>query len=255
MCLTILRETLSRLEKRKDKEHTILMRKAEDQDNAIKEVGSRAQEILSRQTHARDSMQSGFESLQRGLNHADGRIEDVSKETTSIQTSLISMRSIGEQLLYFIRTFPAEIRQMLQNVVATNMRTYTLLLQIQGDITRPPTMLLQDNIWFEDALGRVRELPYAWFRHWEIFEGMLQAEFRNIPGSRRVREELYDISVNSFWGTRIEKDEWSKRVFPGSKVSMSMLAAVPFRKGNRCPRPLCIGQMLISMPCYGVMRW
>ena len=246
---------MSRLEKRENEEHTILMHKVEDQDTAIREVGSRTQEILSHQTRAQDSMQSGFESLERGLNHADERIENVSKETTSIQTSLISIRSIGEQLLYFIRTFPAEIRQMLQNVVATNMRTYTLLLQIQGDITRPPTMLLQDNIWFEDAMGRVRRLPYTWFRHWEVFEAMLQAEFKDMPGSLRVTGGLYAISEYNKLDNPINKAKWSTTVSPGSKLSMSMLLAAPLRRGNRCPRPNCDAQMLMISPGGGSMIW
>ena len=246
---------MSRLENREKEDHTILMRKAEDQGSAIREVESRTREILSHQTRAKDSMQTGLDRLEKGIRHTDQHIESISRESLSIQTSLISLRSIGEQLLRFIRTFPAEIRQMLQKVISSNMQTYALLLQIQGVISRSPTWLLQDNIWFEDALGRVRELPYTWFRHWEVFEGMLQGEFKDMPGSLRVREKLYEINVNDFWERRVEKDEWSKRVFPGSKLSMSMLAAVPFRIGNRCPRPLCNGQMLIKLSRYEVMRW
>jgi hypothetical protein len=64
-----------------------------------------------------------------------------------------------------------------------NMELYKLLRQIQSAIPQTPTQLLPDNIIFEDVLGRVKSLPYTWFRHWEVFEGLLRAEFKHMPVS------------------------------------------------------------------------
>jgi hypothetical protein len=64
-----------------------------------------------------------------------------------------------------------------------NLELYKLLRQIQNVIPQTVTQLLPDNIKFEDALGRAKSLPYTWFRHWEVFEGLLRAEFKNMPVS------------------------------------------------------------------------
>ena len=41
-------------------------------------------------------------------------------------------------------------------------------MQIQKDLPRGPSQVLSDNIYFEDALGRVKSLPFEFFRHWEV---------------------------------------------------------------------------------------
>jgi len=53
------------------------------------------------------------------------------------------------------------------------------MLQMQQNISPRPTNLLESNIRFEDALGEIKELPYEYFRHWEVeFQFMLQFEMK-----------------------------------------------------------------------------
>ena len=53
----------------------------------------------------------------------------------------------------------------LRNV---NLEIYAVLMQIQDHIPRGPLQVLSESIRFEDALGRVRSLPYEYFRHWQV---------------------------------------------------------------------------------------
>ena len=49
-----------------------------------------------------------------------------------------------------------------------NLEIYALLMQIQEHIPRGPSQVLSESIRFEDVLGRVRSLPYEYFRHWQV---------------------------------------------------------------------------------------
>lgn len=142
-----------------------------------------------------------------------------------------------------------------------NLELYRLLLQIQRDIPQTPTQLLPDNIKFEDALGRVKLLPYAWFRHWEVFEGLLKAEFKNMPvsepttwtqlhvietcnkkGERKVEEGLYQVVTERKAGTSITRHNWTQSVFPRSSISMSIVMAQLRMEAGKCPRESCKSQ-------------
>jgi hypothetical protein len=49
-----------------------------------------------------------------------------------------------------------------------NLEIYLLLLKIHESMPRSPTRLIQDNIVFGDALGRVKSLEFEYFRHWRV---------------------------------------------------------------------------------------
>jgi hypothetical protein len=132
------------------------------------------------------SMDMSHETARREAESSSSRIEskidNICGDTTGIiqhlaalsislasaQSSLINLRNLGSQFMVFLQSFPAELRMMLQNIICTNMRMYFMLLNIHNRVSACPTLLLQSNIHFEDALGVVRELPYEWFHHWEV---------------------------------------------------------------------------------------
>lgn len=96
------------------------------------------------------------------------RLDSISSATSSIQSSVMSLRDLSEQVTRFLSTFPTDIRGLLQKILRTNLQIYWLLLRSQTNVSASPSLLSQSNIQFEDALGRVKELPFEWFRHWEV---------------------------------------------------------------------------------------
>ncbi|KAG4429756.1 hypothetical protein IFR05_014760 [Cadophora sp. M221] len=115
-----------------------------------------------------------------------------------------------------------------------------LLLRMTGDtIIRAPNRLLSTNILFEDCLGQIRSLDFAFFKHWDVFQSMIQSEFKNKPGASLVMQKLYQI-VNSD-GQLVTKDNWENIVLPGSTVAMSMIMRNLRVRGSQCPRPGCFG--------------
>ncbi|KEF62857.1 uncharacterized protein A1O9_00830 [Exophiala aquamarina CBS 119918] len=119
------------------------------------------------------------------------------------------------------------------------MQIYTILVTSQSSINATPSLLLDSNIQFEDALGRKSPLPYQWFHHWESFEGLLRAEFKDVPGQLKVIEGEYHLIDSKKDGTLIKKDDWKKLVFPGSSITMSMIISQMRWQGALCPRPSC----------------
>jgi hypothetical protein len=102
------------------------------------------------------------------IDNASKDLSNISSTVTSAQTTLISLRDIGFQVRRFLCTFPAELRGLLQNILRTNMQMYFMLLNIQHCVAPSPGDQGSSKFKLEDALGVVRELPYEWFRHWEV---------------------------------------------------------------------------------------
>ena len=96
------------------------------------------------------------------------KLDALSTKAGATQASIMSLRSLGEHLMENIRQFPKEIRDLLRSILRSNWQMYQVLLQIQQRTSNSPTGLLDSNIKFEDALGEYRELPYEYFRHWEV---------------------------------------------------------------------------------------
>ena len=97
-----------------------------------------------------------------------GRLDAISNKVDATHVSIISMQSLGGKILYYIRTFPTEVRGLLQTIMWNNWQMYQVLLQIQQNTSRAPTALHASNIRFTNVLGEYKELPYEYFCHWEV---------------------------------------------------------------------------------------
>lgn len=124
--------------------------------------------ILEHRQRLEDGLQAMKDQVSQGQDAVNNRLDKMSETTTNLHVSVINLRSLGSQILAFMGTFSAEIQTLLQKIIHTDQQMYNLLLQIQRRISASPTSMLQSNIRFEDALGRTRELPYEYFRYWEV---------------------------------------------------------------------------------------
>lgn len=165
-------ETISELESRNREQRSSLLSEIVRIRSSLAQLSDDVQEV--KQVTAQRSTVSTNDTL--GAVHCqmdeftestNSRLDSISSSTKSLQTSVLSLRDIGQQVINFLETFPKEIRELLHKILQMNFQIYSLLLHSQSNIGTSPTLLLESNIRFEDALGRVRELPYQWFRYWE----------------------------------------------------------------------------------------
>ena len=140
----------------------------------------------------------------------------------SILLQLKMIHATGKSLLNNLIPFSQTVLNCLQRNTSTNMELYALLLKSQD--TMPNRMFLpaQDVVHFEDVLGRTKDLPYAYFDHWGVFESMLRCEFRGLPGEKKVLAGDHILMNSVIHGLEIDKDAWERSVFSGSKLKISV---------------------------------
>ena len=138
---------------------------------ATKEHGDLMSKI-AQQRASLQGIQNQVEQLKDGLNDQAAanraRLDAISSTTDATQASVLGLRSLGDQIMQYISTFPRDIRDLLRKILRSNWQIYQVLLLLEAKIAPNPTMLLGSNIRFEDALGVYTELPYEFFRHWEV---------------------------------------------------------------------------------------
>ena len=106
-------------------------------------------------------------------------LESIYTGVDRMDRSVVQARHFGQQIMDYLNTFPGKIQALLGAILQSNLQTYQLMLQMQQNISPRPTNLLESNIRFKDALGEIKELPYEYFRHWEVeSQAMLQFEIR-----------------------------------------------------------------------------
>lgn len=95
-------------------------------------------------------------------------LDAISSGTNATQASLMSLRTLEDQIMSYIRTFPRDVRDALQAIMQNYWQMYQVLLQIQQTTSRAPTCSHTSNIRFTNALGEYRELPYEYLCYWEV---------------------------------------------------------------------------------------
>lgn len=151
-------ETLSRMEARAGSQQRVLLQNLEAHQRNLSSLSCRIEELKDEVATSHESsigeVSDVTAEFQKRLNNISANtannarsIASLSGDINSVQTSLISLRSLASQITAFLCKFP---------ILQTNMRIYLLLLFISNKIGPSPTALIQSNIRFKDALGVVR---------------------------------------------------------------------------------------------------
>lgn len=103
-------------------------------------------------------------------------------------------------------------------------------------ICRAPGLSPENNIYFEDALGRSLTLDYGQFRHWPVMLVWLQCNFKGCPGEQRVMREhfqIVDLKTDQGSDYTDPVSAWERFSRPGSRLAMSMMCSL---KSAACPK-------------------
>ena len=157
---------------RAQEKHSDLMSKVAEHRAGLQKVQDGITQVEGKVSRVGVALDQRLDRVDATISQAgetsDRRFDEIGAKVEHTQFSVISLRKTGEQILRCIGTFPREMRGLLQNILHANWQMYQVLLKIQQSTARSPTGLLESNIRFEDALGDYRELPYEYFRHWEV---------------------------------------------------------------------------------------
>ena len=111
-----------------------------------------------------------------------------------------------------------------------------IIARMMQALPRAISLMRQDYIRFEDALGRVQNLQYQQFQYWPIFEAMVKTQFEGVPGYGKVLRGQYTLMCPRLHGQRLVAASWSQHVFPGMTVFMAVDVKVPDFHDGRCPK-------------------
>jgi uncharacterized phage infection (PIP) family protein YhgE len=96
-------------------------------------------------------------------------LANLSSGLGSVTNSVAVIRDLSYQVLSLLRTIPAELGCLIQNVFHSTARIESILLSMNQKIAARPSLSLETNIHLEDALGRIHaDIPFEWFRYWEV---------------------------------------------------------------------------------------
>lgn len=110
-----------------------------------------------------------------------------------------------------------------------------LLFRLLRKIPRSVTLLLEDNISFEDALGGHCSLQFQYFKHWDVFEKMLHHQFQSKPGYSKVSEGEYRLYKFNERTCDLNSTNWYRLIRPGMKVLMSIKVPDLGKEPEICP--------------------
>jgi hypothetical protein len=172
-------ETLSRTESQLSINQKSILARLEEAKDGMNSIRQEIECMNAATTTSReqlrqeraDSTNRLTEQLNQITQNTAGTKRNISALTmgvASISTSVTTLCNLGTQILSILRSFPAELRTLLETVLRTNTQMYAVLLEVHRKIGAHPTLMLDSNIRIEDALGEVRSLPFEWFRHWEV---------------------------------------------------------------------------------------
>ena len=136
------RQTNSSMNVRAERRHGDLLSKIGEQRAALHRVNGMVEHIEDR-----------LEGIDGNLK---GELNAVKSKCDATHNSVLSLQHLSKHFLSFIMNFPQEIRDLLDNIVQADRRTYQAILQIQARLANSPSSLHGSNIHFTNALGEYR---------------------------------------------------------------------------------------------------
>ena len=258
-----LKADVLRIEAQAQSRHNILLREAGQHTRKLerlsrqigqvqKDTYSSTRDIMGLCLGTTAATEGMFRSAQQRSQKIDDEMMSIRKQQNDIgshmldhfQSVFFHLRMVGvagASVLGCLIPFSEKVLQYLRENMKANMEIYALLLRIQSSM--PKQLNNGDQIHFEDVLGRTKTLPYEYFRHWEVFESMLRCEFRGFPGEAKVLQGQYLLMNSTLANDQIDRDAWQQRVFPGTRVKMSVLMQNLGATSGLCPRPSCNGKV------------
>ena len=127
---------------RAERRHGDLLSKIDEQRAALHRVNGMVE-------HIEDRLE-GIEG------NSQGELNALKSKCDATHNSVMSLQHLSKHFLSFITNLPREIRDLLNNIVQADRRTYQAILQIQARLANSPSSLHASNIHFTNALGEYR---------------------------------------------------------------------------------------------------
>lgn len=114
---------------------------------------------------------------------------------------------------------------MMARIWTLNFRSYNILLDLQTRVPREfEPCWIQEPLILTDALGHIAPVHLELVNSWDLWESVLEARFRNIPGERKIKRKEYALQ-DRFSQQDIQRSASFESCFlPGRRVDMSIVS-------------------------------
>ena len=174
----------------------------------------------------RCTLQNHYPRVEQRLERIEGlqcqTLASIPTTTQQIAACVDRIMNILRPLFGAFQVFSADALELLKKLLQTNLETHALLLRLQEQIPQRLRMPTHTLFYFQDVLGREHELPYDWFKHWDIFAAMLKHTFKGLPGEKYISQNRYYLRRSGLDHRRLGPGTWNHNVFPGTKVQMTV---------------------------------
>jgi hypothetical protein len=171
-----------------------------------------------------------LQDMQRSMAVSNALISTVVSTTSKMGDTLGWLCQLGLELKGFMRS-----------IIKINFATYNAVISLQSAIPNySERLLIQQPFVLEDVIGRVTPVDLQFINGWEALDAVLEARFRGLQGSRKIKAKEY-IFQDKSTGREISRDwRWEGAFVPGQHVEMSLIfkaqtQAYSSDSENSCP--------------------
>lgn len=110
------------------------------------------------------------------------------------------------------------------------------IITVLNRIPQAISLILRDNMSFEDAMGRIYSLPYQYFRYWPVFISSLRCTFTDLPGMQKVMEGRFVLTPENHSMICLNESNYTDFVKPGFIFTMHVTMKKLILNTKKCPR-------------------
>lgn len=110
------------------------------------------------------------------------------------------------------------------------------IIKVLHRLPQAISLVLHDNMSFEDALGRFHSLQYQQFRHWTVFESSLHCIFADLPGMQKIMRGQFVLTPEGSPTTSLTQYNYTEHVKPGFTFKMSVTIKKLILESEKCPK-------------------
>jgi hypothetical protein len=131
-----------------------------------------------------------------------------------------------------------ELKSLMSNILTVNIRSYKILLDLQARV--PPEVQpnwTQKPVTLTDALDREVPIHLELINTWDIWEAVLVARFKDVPGEHKIRQKEYALQDRTSQQDIRRNAPFSSSFLPGRRIDMCVLFEA--NPGTQMSCPTC----------------
>jgi hypothetical protein len=137
---------------------------------------------------------------------------------------LLDLLNMADEYRTYFFKLGTDLKTLMMKIWNLNFKTYNAVVDLQTRIPKEfGPCWIQEPVTFTDALDRVAPIHLELVNSWDVFESVLMARFKNLPGASKIPRREYALQDR-----RMKLDVERTRPFnscflPGRYFDMSMI--------------------------------